>query len=165
MLDSGSLTARLRRACDGRFSVRVLVQGRGWPLLSEARRLGMRRGEAAVLREVELLCDGRCWVYARTVIPASSIRGSMRRLLGLGSRPLGEVLFSDRRVHRGGVELARIRPHQALFTTATAHLEECPPELWGRRTLFQFAARPLLVNEVFLPSVPACPVRHARFPG
>ena len=160
--DSGSLTSRLRRACLGRFSVRVLRQGRGRALPSEARLLGMGRGEGAVLREVQLLCDGECWVFARTVIPARSVRGAMHRLLGLGTRPLGEVLFTDRRVRRGEVQAARIRPGHALFGHAVAHLPVRPGELWGRRAVFWLEGRPLLVNELFLPGVPACPARHTR---
>ena len=40
----------------------------------------------------------------------------------------------------------------ALFPL-TAALADKPDELWARRTLFFYAERPLLVNEVFLPEI------------
>ncbi|OOZ37349.1 chorismate--pyruvate lyase [Solemya velesiana gill symbiont] len=152
--DTGSLTARLKGACHGGFRVRVLSQGWGKPLYSERRLLGMRLGEQAIVREVELLCGGAPWVFARTLIPASSLRGPARRLTMLGDRPLGEVLFSDPHMHRGATEVARLQPRHPLFHVATASLKEQPGEIWGRRTLFHLSRQPLLVNEIFLPGLP-----------
>ncbi len=152
--DTGSLTARLKGACHGGFRVRVLRQGWGKPLYSERQLLGMRWGEQAIVREVELLCNGAPWVFARTLIPASSLRGPARRLTMLGERPLGEVLFSDPHMHRGATEVARLQPRHPLYQAATASLDEKPGEIWGRRTLFQLSRQPLLVNEIFLPGLP-----------
>jgi chorismate--pyruvate lyase len=45
-------------------------------------------------------------------------------------------------------------PRQPLFETASHHLPERPDHLWGRRTLFYVEKRPLLVNEIFLPTLP-----------
>ena len=151
--DQGSLTARIRRTCAGSFRVRVRHQGRATPLYSEGRLLGMRQGGAAIVREVELLCDEVPWVFARTVIPVTSLRGRARRLTMLGTRPLGEVLFADPRTQRLVMEMARLNPRHSLFHAATVSLETEPNELWGRRTLFRLDGSPLLVNELFLPAV------------
>ncbi|MET0094580.1 MAG: chorismate lyase [Sedimenticola sp.] len=151
--DTGSLTARIKGACHGRFRVRVLRQGWGKPLYSEKQLLDMRWGERAIIREVELLCDESPWVFARTLIPASSLRGSARRLTMLGDRPLGEVLFADPHMHRGVTEVARLQPRHPLFHAATGSLDMPPAEIWGRRTLFRLSDQPLLVNEIFLPGV------------
>lgn len=152
--DAGSLTRRLIGACPGRFQVRVLRQQWARPLPSEAALLGMRRGEQALLREVQLQCDGQAWVFARTLIPVGSLRGRARQLGHLGSRPLGAVLFADPTSRRGSLQQARLRPHHALFNTAIAGLVQTPAELWGRRTRFIYAGQPLLVNEIFLPAIP-----------
>ncbi|MEN8167512.1 MAG: chorismate lyase [Pseudomonadota bacterium] len=153
--DEGSLTRRVVEACgEGRFRVRLLHQGWGTPLYSEGRVLRLRRGEATLIREVELLCDECPWVFARTLIPATSLKGSARRLTQLGEKPLGAVLFSDPKINRGITQMARLQPRHPLFAAATAHLERQPKELWGRRTLFHIAKRPLLVNEIFLPDIP-----------
>jgi chorismate--pyruvate lyase len=152
--DRGSLTARLIAACGGDFRVRLCHQGWGKPLPSERRLLGMGRARHALVREVELHCNDRPWVFARTVIPAGSLRGAARGLALLGERPLGAVLFADPRTRRGRSQMARLVPHQPLFEAAAARLETRPAELWGRRTVFFFAGQPLLVNEIFLPGIP-----------
>ncbi|WP_275098365.1 chorismate--pyruvate lyase family protein [Sedimenticola hydrogenitrophicus] len=154
--DRGSLTARLKSASPGDFRVNLLRQGWARPLDSERRLLGMRRGGIAVLREVELLCGGVPWVFARTLIPARSLQGPARRLAMLGERPLGEVLFADPSMRRGVTQMACLLPRHALFVSATVHLRQVEA-IWGRRTLFHLAGKPLLVNELFLPDIPASP--------
>ncbi|MEJ1353780.1 MAG: chorismate lyase [Candidatus Sedimenticola sp. (ex Thyasira tokunagai)] len=149
--DTGSLTARLKVASRGNFRVRLLNQGWERPLYSESRLLGMRAREIAVVREVELLCDGVPWVFARTLIPASSLTGAARQLTRLGERPLGEVLFTHRQMQRGVTEMARLTPRHRLFAEASGRLERRVESVWGRRTLFYLAGKPLLVNEIFLP--------------
>ncbi len=115
----------------------------------------MRRGGLAIIRQVQLLCDERPWVYARTVIPVSSLSGRLRRLTHLGARPLGAMLFADRGMRRGVVELARIRPGEMLYTDAVRDLWQTHDEIWGRRSIFRLAHKPLLVSEIFLPGFPA----------
>ena len=80
LLDPSSLTLRLQHACGGNFSVQVLSQHWSNPAADEARLLGLGRGERVLVRQVHLLCDGQPWVFARTVIPASTLRGRGRRL-------------------------------------------------------------------------------------
>jgi chorismate--pyruvate lyase len=155
LLDSASLTRRLQGMCAGQFRVRVLSQIRGKPRQDEARALGMRHGGLAVIRQVELLCDEQPWVYARTVIPVSSLAGRLRRLAHLGTRPLGAMLFADRGMRRGGVELARVLSGQALFADAVRGRQPGHGEIWGRRSVFRLADKPLLVSEIFLPDFPA----------
>lgn len=153
LLDQSSLTLRLQQACAGDFSVRVLSQHWSRPSPDEVRLLGLRWGERALVRQVHLLCNGQPWVFARTVIPVSTLRGRGQRLSRLGSRPLGAVLFADPSISRGDVEVACIHPGQAMFRRATGLLKEKPDTIWGRRSLFYMGHRPLLVNEVFLPEI------------
>ncbi len=151
LLDSSSLTQRLQQSCSGEFRVRVLEQGWRRPLENERRSLGMRRGALAWVRQVHLLCDGRPWVFARTVIPAATLHGGQRRLARLGTRPLGAMLFADRSVRRSAMEIAAIAPGSPLHRTALGGRRRT--QIWGRRSLFFFGARPLLVSEIFLPAL------------
>ena len=151
--DVGSLTRRVQGACHGRFWVEVLRQDRARPFASEVALLSVRHSSTALIREVQLHCDQGSWVYARTVIPMTSLRGSARRLTLLGSRPLGAVLFADPSVTRMKMEFARLLPGQVLFEAAVAGMTSRPQALWGRRTLFRLAGKPLLVNEIFLPAL------------
>ena len=125
------------------------------PRLDETQALAMQPREMAVIRQVLLLCGKQPWVYARTVIPVSSLRGKLQQLTGLGTRPLGGVLFADPGMRRGTVELAEIFPGQAVFAAATAHTRHQPASIWGRRSVFWLSSKPLLVSEIFLPDFPA----------
>lgn len=154
LLDAGSLTRRVVKNCAQSFSVQVQNQSWGTPLATEREVLEMASDASAWIREVELHCGTIPWVFARTLIPASSLEGDTRRLADLGNRPLGEVLFSDPKARRGRVEAAKLLPHHALFRVASAHLDTVPELLWARRTLYYMEERPLLVNEIFLPDLP-----------
>lgn len=160
LLDPGSLTRRLRGLCGDRFRVRVLRQGWARPGRDEARVLSLRPATWAWTREVQLLCDERPWVFARSLIPARTLRGRGRRLTQLGTRPLGQVLFTDPGVHRGPVEIARIVTGQRLHQRAFAGLAEPPDAIWGRRSVFWIEESPLLVCEIFLPDLPASPAHY-----
>ena len=153
LVDRGSLTARMKRACADAFRVRVIHQGRGRPHLEETRALGVKPGESALVREVQLLCGGTPWIFARTVIPNSTLAGPQRQLAHLGERPLGEYLFSRKGMRRGELELARLTGRNGLYHEAVEGLEKAPAEVWGRRSLFYLNRRPLLVAEFFLPTI------------
>jgi chorismate--pyruvate lyase len=134
--------------------VRVLRQDWTRPSRDEARTLKLRLDAWAWTREVQLLCAEQPWVFARTLIPARTLRGRGRRLTQLGTRPLGEVLFADPGVRRGPVEIARITVHQRLHQRAFAGFAESPDAIWGRRSVFHIDGCPLLVCEFFLPDLP-----------
>jgi len=159
LLDRESLTLRLQQLCPGisprGFRVQVLSQMQAMPRLDETQALAMQPREMAVIRQVLLMCGRQPWVYARTVIPVSSLRGKLQQLTGLGTRPLGGVLFADPGMRRGTVELAEILPGQAVFAAATAHTQHQPASIWGRRSVFWLSGKPLLVSEIFLPDFPA----------
>ncbi|MEW6353416.1 MAG: chorismate lyase [Pseudomonadota bacterium] len=156
LLDSTSLTRRLQDACDGQFRVRLLHQGWARPLADEARALKLRGGRRAVVREVYLLCRGKPCVFARTVIPRATLSGKYRHLTRLGNKSLGAVLFSDPAMRRSAVRIAAIAPGQILFEHATRGLAKPPRLIWGRRSLFHLADKPLLLSEIFLHDMQPC---------
>ncbi|MCB1919076.1 MAG: chorismate lyase [Candidatus Competibacteraceae bacterium] len=162
LFDPGSLTRRLRQCCPDRFQVRVLRQGWSRPYRDEARVLRLRLEAQTWTREVQLFCGDQPWVFARTLIPAATLRGRGRRLTQLGNRPLGEVLFSDPGVQRGPVEIARIIAGQRLHQRAFAGFAEPPEAIWGRRSIFRIDGQLLLVCEIFLPDSPASPADRIR---
>ena len=153
LFDDSSLTARILEACDGPFRVEVISQGWQVPMLNEAQYLHSKPVRRALVRQVYLYCNDRPWVFARTVIPAATLRGKERHLAHLNDKPLGAVLFAEPSMRRGEVEVAAITPGQRLYDTATQHLVEPPACIWGRRSLFYLHDKPLLVNEIFLPEI------------
>ena len=162
LFDPGSLTRRLRQCCPNHFQVRVLRQGWSHPSRDEACVLRLRLNAWTWTREVQLFCSDQPWIFARTLIPAVTLRGRGRRLTQLGNRPLGEVLFSDPGVQRGPVEIARIVTGQRLHQCAFTGLAESPDAIWGRRSIFRIDGQPLLVCEIFLPDLPASPADRIR---
>lgn len=153
LFDQGSLTRRIISNCDTTFRVEVLSQKWQRPMLNEALRLGAQSEQLALIREVLLYCGDVPWVYARSVLPGSTLTGPRRFLGKLGNRPLGEVLFSDPGIQRDEIEVACIRQGQRMFETATQRLDNKPVDIWGRRSVFYLYKKPLLVNEVFLPAI------------
>ncbi|MGD8176333.1 chorismate--pyruvate lyase family protein [Marinimicrobium sp. ARAG 43.8] len=147
LLDRGSLTAKLKRHSGGQFRVQVLSQRLAAPTLNERRRLGMKSGHWALVREVVLLGHEQAWVFARSLVPLASLTGRLRQLRWLDSRPLGEFLFGQPDLEREPLEVARLSPSGGY---APAELQQ-DQVLWARRSVFRLNDRALLVGEVFLP--------------
>jgi len=141
LLDPGSLTQRLTEASGGHFRVELRFQGWGKPSRSEARSLGIDPRQQAMIREVCLLGYDQAWVYARSIIPATTLNGPLRKLRHLGNRSLGTLLFKDPGMYRGPIETTTLRVPGL-----------CEPA-HARRSVFYLNRKPLLVCEVFLPSL------------
>jgi len=149
ILAEGSLTGHLRVLCPQRFTLAVLREARWRPRSDEARALRLRGDRASLIREVALRCGDEPLVIARTVIPATTLRGKVQRLARLGSQPLGALLFTDKTARRGPLELGHL-------TLAQAGISQAPPvdePVWARRAVFHLGGAPLLVSEFFLPAL------------
>lgn len=154
LLDSSSLTQRLITASAGHFEVQLLQQSWQQPRPSEVALLAMKPRQLAIVREVALRCYGQPWVFARSVMPAGSLTGKLRRLRQLDNSSLGSILFSSRGLRRSPFQLARVdgqsRQLPVNLQTAT--------ELWGRRCRFELQHKPIMVSEIFLPAFRCGPV-------
>lgn len=146
-----SLTARVKASCRDCFSLSVLAEGWARPYVDEARRLGMPTHQDAWLRLITLNCGDRPWIFARTIMPRSSLRGRRGRLRNLGARPLGTVLFTGRDVARGALEVRRLAQHDPLVRGW--EIDDHGKELWARRSTLAIIGEPILVTEVFLPEL------------
>ncbi|RKF13166.1 chorismate lyase [Alginatibacterium sediminis] len=146
LLDPHSLTARLRKHCQ-HFAVRVLSEGFA-PLYQSEAALFDQQVQQFWVREVELLCDGQVWVFARSVIPQSTLEQEAQQIPDLKTKPLGEFLFNHPKVQRQSTQVAQLRGNDyGLEPTRYAQRDS----LWSRRSLFHLDSAPLLVTEVFLP--------------
>ena len=154
LLDEGSLTAILQAACGNRLRVRVLRQAWQRPRASERRALGLGTHEVALVREVLLECAGEPWVFARSIMPAATLRGRLRHLRRFGERSLGALLFATRGLRREPFELARVAATHRIVPAALAPAEP----VWGRRSVFRVGGEPLLVAEFFLPACRLAPL-------
>ena len=156
--DAGSLTARIRARCT-RFEVRVLCQRLARVRRDEALLLGLRPGERAWVREVLLVADGRPVVFARSLLPPRNVRGAWNLFHGMGSRPLGQALFSDPAISRLPLACRRLDGRDARYHRAQAALtryapaQSLPRTLWARRSVFLLRGSALMVSEAFLPEI------------
>lgn len=119
------------------------------PTLGECAALGIRQRRSAIIREVKLYCGDTPLVYARSVIPNSTLTGKQRAYANLGSRPLGAMLFADKSMRREQVMVSSLRPGDDHYVN-TGEIDKA---VWGRRSIFYVGGKPLLVSEYFLPSL------------
>lgn len=145
-VDKGSLTRRLTALAEGAFSVEPLLQG--WQPLrdDECAALGVATGSEGWVREVYLRGHGQPWVFARSVAARSALQGSGIDLQSLGTRSLGELLFSDPAFARGTLQARRYPPDWLPVAVRQ-------PQLWARRSRFTQGDLGVLVAEVFLPAL------------
>lgn len=163
LLDRGSLTQHLTAASKGAFRVGILQQRLTRPQLSEQKALNMADRSLALVREVLLYGNDQPWVFARSVLPLSSLTGAQRRLRKLDNRPLGALLFADPSMRRGAMQISRINAGQLplLGDLERGILTNPDTVLWGRRSVFYIDQKPLLVSEVFLPDF--CPYSFCSY--
>lgn len=145
LLDTGSLTQNVKNLAPGRFSLQLLDRRFDRPSLSECKALSIQPRHEAYIREVTLCVDQQAQIYARSIIPRSTLTASERQLLKLNTKPLGEFLFAHKHMRRGPIEIK-----QGMLNGET---------VWGRRSIFYVNDKPLLVCEYFLPSL--LHVKHA----
>lgn len=143
--ESSSLTARLKQGA-GDIRVEVRMQGWGRPFLSESRLLGILWGRLGWVREIVLSGGGKPLLLARTVAPRETLETAGRRFSRLGTRPLGEILFTCPGIERHLLEWAWLPA--GIWREADSWDRPC----WGRRTLYRIGGRPLLVGEYFMPA-------------
>ena len=146
LLDEGSLTERLIAASGGDFRVERLSQCWQQPLLSERRLLGLPGRQRALIREVVLRCREEPWIYARSVIPSSTLTGSLRHLRHLQNQSLGALIFQQPTLQRGKFQLVLLPAHSD-YVHEQVRQEQAA---WARRSRFLIEGKPLSVSEVFL---------------
>lgn len=145
LFNEDSLTRRLTRLSRQRFSVRPLLEE--WQALraDECQALGIADGSEGWVREVYLCGRDTPWVFARSVVDRVALERSGFDLERLGSRSLGELLFSDQAFARGALSACR---YPAAWLPTDVRCEG----LWGRRSCFSRDRLRVLVGEVFLPA-------------
>ena len=147
--EPGLLTERLRACCAGETGLVIVAEAEA-PLAAEDAALLGAQGDVAFVREIELTCDGRPWVFAQTLVPQATL-ARQRWLATLGRAALGERLAAVPGIERGPLEYARLAAGDRLYRRALRERSNPPDVLWARRSWFAIERQRLLVQEVFLP--------------
>jgi chorismate--pyruvate lyase len=137
LLHRGSLTERLIEFSSNKFEVKVRSQRWGKPLMHEAVQLSISPHLVARIREVELHCDGKAVVYARSVMPLEMYLEQRHTLQSLGAQPLGQLLFRD----------GRIRSSKRRISV---YDNPGKPSIYGRSTPYRYFGNEILVSEFFI---------------
>lgn len=150
LFNQQSLTARLRQLSDERFAVVPVFEG--WQTLrtDECAVLGCAEGETGWARLVFLTGNDRPWVYARSVASRQQLQDSGFDFAGLGTRPLGELLFNNQSFARGEIEICHLQP--AILADAVQPYCQPDQPLLARRSCFTSSTLKILVAEAFLPA-------------
>lgn len=155
LVEPGLLTARVRALCGERMRFRMLGPLRVARLPSELQSRLLVQDERCLLRDIEFRCNAERLVYARTILPDSTLR-RYPWLRELEDSPLGEALRrTDEPLEREPLEYARLPPQGDLARAATgpAFHESGQGALWARRAVYRLGGEPILVQEVFLPAL------------
>lgn len=150
LFNQDSLTQRLIQLSQNSFS--VLPLNEGWQRLraDECAALGCPEQSIGWVREVFLRGKQQPWVYARSVASQASLQESDFDLACLGTRSLGELLFSDQAFERGVIEICQLTP-KILPDTLLPFTSDAST-LWARRSCFSKEPLKILVAEAFLPA-------------
>ena len=149
--EAGSLTQRLRDYYGNTIAVSILFHQWRVPFLNERQQLHLPHHRYGLTREVMLHTNGKPLLLARTIIPDETIKVAHRNLAHLGTRPLGEVIFSYPDLERISMDLTVIMP-----TTWNEHARQIATinqPIWSRRTIYAIQKRQMLVSEFFLPEI------------
>jgi chorismate--pyruvate lyase len=147
--EKGSLTRRLRQHYGQSVAVEILFHRWRPAFLSECLLLGLPHQQYNLIREVLLHADGKPLILARTILPEKTIKIAKRNLSHLGTRPLGEVIFSYPKLERLELNISCVKENQwALPLTEKIDINH---DVWGRRTVYAIQKQQMLVSEFFLP--------------
>ena len=151
LIGKGLLTQRLRSACGGNFTLRLLDQ---WSVVLDAeQKAGLRSDDnAGLCRDVEMGNGVETWVFARSIVPDSTL--SLHPWLAeLGDASLGETLGSLSGVERSSYEFACLPAEHPIARRALQRDGGRAAGLWARRSRLSLRGAPILVQELFLPAL------------
>ncbi len=147
--ETNSLTRRLRKTYGHAFAVEILFHRWKPAFLSECNLLNLPYQQFNLVREVLLHANGTPLILARTILPEHTIKIAKRNLSHLGTRPLGEVIFSYPKLER--LELNTSCVPYSLWTQDLTNKVDVAQEVWGRRTVYAIQKQKMLVSEFFMP--------------
>jgi chorismate lyase len=153
LTDSGSLSARIQQHFQ-RFNLVRLNQQLARAHADEAALLGVRVSTHVLVREVILRDGDTPLIFAHTVVARDAAQSAWYALRNLGTRPLAQLLFNDKRIESGALRYRHLNTTHPLMAKIKAALPALAPQrYWARRRVFEKAGQRLIVTEVFLGAI------------
>jgi len=151
LTERGTLTGLITHLMGQTPVINCLTQGKNFADPVERQLLNIKPRIYAHIREITMGTPTELWMFARTVIPLETLRGSAKRLVKIDKQPIGKILFGRNGAVRKTLQIERIDPEDAAlerFNIDKGFL------LWQRRSIFQLDTGSLMILEIFLPSCP-----------
>jgi len=145
-----SLTLKIKGTFAEPFSVQLQGQGLSKPFLTDAQCLQQRVCHHALVREVLLKVGDEAVVFARTTL-SKKVAQNLQELTHLGTKPLGEVIFSYPDLRRVGLDFAKIKVSHLSILMQQQLVGES--YIWARRNTYEINKRTFIVSEFFLPAI------------
>jgi chorismate--pyruvate lyase len=130
--------------------VQLESQGKSKPFLADSRCLQQRVYHHALIREVLLKVGEQAVVFARTTLP-NKVAHDLQELTHLGTKPLGEVIFSYADLRRVRLDFAKVATNQLSPLMQRKLVGQ--RYIWARRNTYQINKRTFIVSEFFLPAL------------
>ena len=128
--------------------------------LRTAEKLRVKSMHEGWCREIVLKVKSNPLTYGQISMPIETYLAHQDDLDRLGTNPIGQtLLYNKSNVTRGPFSFATLSASHPLFMTLQALCPEKDiPHFWARRSLFLWDALPLMVLEVFFPTLPDYPI-------
>lgn len=147
------LSQALRRICQT-LSVKVIKQCFMEAFEDEYDVLQTNASTLPLIRQVFLEGDGVLLTYGRVVIPKTTYEQYFSQFESLNNNLIGEtLLYKNPDATRGAFEYACVNSSHPIAKEVIAFFTDVE-FLWARRSIFSLKSYPLLVTELFLPTLP-----------
>lgn len=133
LLEQGPITKRIKSIAEFRLE---LIQDEFSDATDDEILFLKIDSEEIRIREVILFGNENPMVFARTIIPDTTIEKGLKELGKIGNKPLGDILFEKDIFSKEDIVFASFKDKESLF--------------WGRKIKYTVKDQPFSVMEVFL---------------
>ena len=133
LLEQGPITKRIKSIAEFRLE---LIQDELSDATDDEILFLKIDSEEIRIREVILYGNENPMVFARTIIPNTTIEKGLKELGKIGNKPLGDILFEKDIFSKEDIVFASFKDKESLF--------------WGRKIKYTVKDQPFSVMEVFL---------------
>jgi len=133
LLEQGPITKRIKSIAEFRLE---LIQDELSDATDDEILFLKIDSEEIRIREVILYGNENPMVFARTIIPNTTIEKGLKELGKIGNKPLGDILFEKDIFSKEDIVFATFKDEESLF--------------WGRKIKYTVKDQPFSVMEVFL---------------
>lgn len=151
LADTGSLTKRFEQLMGVTPNLQLLRQSRELLCVEERHALSLKPRQMVLTREIKMGDGKKNWLFARTIIPLKTLRGSAKRLIHLKNDPIGKILFGRHGAKRTQMTISLTRDLPQTLINMGVKRNKL---FFQRSSIFEFSSGPIMITEILLPDFP-----------